>query len=126
MFFELWDYDYNAKENEYYLINLDEVIQINKGAKVYKIRDDSTGRVNDYYTITVYYTGKGNSWSFYYTCERDRNKVYNDLKRALKLYVEDTQTKEIEDIINTIEKDFHPLEDVLRGPVLEEVPEVKY
>ena len=126
MFYEIYDWDHYTDEKEYHLINLSEIIQINRTNGTYSLRNDKTDKVINYYRITVYYTGKGNSWTFCYKSERERNIVYDDLKSALiKIKVLPEVPENPNDVSNILTEEFHPLEDILRNPPLLDVPEVK-
>ena len=83
MFYELYDWNFNADDKEFHLINLDDVLQINKVIDPECRRNDKTGKIYDIYKIKVYYTGKGNEWAFYYRSGSEQFLVYDNLKRAL-------------------------------------------
>ena len=83
MFYELYDWDIDNDEKEYHLVNLNEVIQVNKTNGVFEKRNSRTGQVEKYYRLTVYYTGKDNNWTFYYRSESERHLAYEELKNAM-------------------------------------------
>ena len=83
MFYELYGWDTDNDEKIYYLVNLNEVLQVNQTSGVYEKRNLRTGQVEKYYRLTVYYTGKGNNWTFYYRSESERHLAYEELKNAM-------------------------------------------
>jgi len=130
MFYEFYDWDTDNDEKEYHLVNLDEIIQVNKTNGIYEKRNPTTGKVEKYYRFVVYYTGKGNSWTFYYRSESERHLAYEELKKAMREFkllppekVNPTDASVI--LTNDIPDDFHPLEDILRNPGPLDIPEVK-
>ena len=133
MFYELYDWDYNCNEKEDHLINLDEVILINRNNVPYSRRNDKTNKVEEYFRINVYYTGNGNSWTFYYKSVREQLIVYNNLKKALiekgKIIKEMPEPNPLVDDVPTNvldENKWHTLDDMLKNPPAIEPPEVKY
>ncbi len=130
MFYELCGWDTDNDEKIYYLVNLNEVLQVNKTSGVYEKRNLRTGQVEKYYRLTVYYTGKGNNWTFYYRSEPERHLAYEELKKAMiefKLLppekVNPTDASVI--LTNSIQDDFHPSEAWLRNSAPLDIPEVK-
>jgi hypothetical protein len=130
MFYELYGCDTDNDEKIYYLVNLNEVLQVNKTSGVYEKRNLRTGQVEKYYRLTVYYTGKGNNWTFYYRSESERHLAYEELKKAMiefKLLppekVNPTDASVI--LTNSIQDDFHPSEAWLRNSAPLDIPEVK-
>ena len=131
MFYELYDWDFYADDKELHLVNLDEVLQINRVVRPDQYRNDKTGKVYPVYKIKIYYTGKSNEWAFYYRSESEQFLAYDNLKRVLAENNRLIKEKPIpnplvDDIVNTIENDFHPLEDLLNNPPLGDVPDVRY
>ena len=134
MFYELEDYDYDTGEKDVALINLDTVLTIKRNFGTYQVRNDKTGQVTEWYRLKVYYMGQDNSWNFYYESESDRLLAYNSLKKALdenNLLIKNAQAaggldKIVDDIVNKVENDFHPLDDALKRPSMIDIPEVKY
>ena len=126
MFYELYDWDTDNNEKEYHLINLDEVIQVNKTNGVYEIRNSRTGRVEKYYRFVVYYTGKGNSWTFYYRSESERHLAYEELKKAMREFrLLPHEPVNPNDVTNILEEKPDIFDKILRNPGQIDVPEVK-
>ena len=126
MFYELYDWDFDEDKKCYSLINLSEVLQINKNAGIEDRRNAKTGQVYKIYKIKIYYTGKGNEWAFYYRSESERHIVYEQLKQALINFKQLPEEPENpNDISNILKEDSHPLEDLLRNPGILDIPEVK-
>ena len=126
MFYEFYDWDTDNDEKEYHLVNLDEVIQVNKTNGIYEKRDPKTGKVEKYYRFVIYYTGKGNSWTFYYRSESERHLAYENLKQAMRDFgVLPKVPENPNDVSNILKEEFHPLEDLLRNPPLGDIPDVK-
>lgn len=126
MFYELYDWDTDNNEKEYHLINLDEVIQVNKTNGVYEKRNPTTGRVEEYYRFVVYYTGKGNSWTFYYRSEHERHTAYEALKQAMREFrLLPHEPVNPNDVTNILEEKSNIFEEILRNPGQIDIPEVK-
>ena len=126
MFYELYDWDTDNDEKEYHLVNLDEVIQVNKTNGVYEKRNPRTGRVENYYRFVVYYTGKCNSWTFYYRSESERHLAYEELKQALRDFrLLPKEPENPNDVFNILTTEFNPLEEILRNPGSIDIPDVK-
>ena len=126
MFYELYDWDTDNNEKEYHLINLDEVIQVNKTNGVYEIRNSRTGRVEKYYRFVVYYTGKGNSWTFYYRSESERHLAYEELKKAMREFrLLPHEPVNPNDVTNILDEKPDIFDEILRNPGQVDVPEVK-
>jgi len=126
MFYELYDWDHDTEEKEYHLINLDEVLQVNKTNGIYELRNQRTGQVMNYYRMTVYYTGKGNSWTFYYRSESERHLAYEELKKAMREFrILPAEPVNPNDIKNILEEKSNIFDEILRNPGQIDIPEVK-
>lgn len=126
MFYEFYDWDTDNNEKEYHLVNLDEIIQVNRTNGVYEKRNLTTGRVEKYYRFVVYYTGKGNSWTFYYRSESERYLAYENLKKALREFkLLPPEPVNPNDVTNILEEKSNIFDEILRNPGPIDVPEVK-
>lgn len=134
MFYELLDYNYEQDCYESCLVNLNEVLQINQVASPVKYRNDSTGKVYEFYKIKVYYTGKGNEWGFYFRTKGEQKSVYDGLKIALlknKLLMEKEQAPnpfvdgDVHDTANIFKKDTSLLDEALCNQCAINIPDIK-
>jgi len=128
MFYELYDWDHYTDEKEYHLINLNEVLQINRSNSTCSLRNDKTGQVTKYYKIAVYYTGRGNDWTFYYRSETERNIVYENLKQAMKdfkVLPEEPKRADIGNVLDGLKQTTSLLDEMLKNPGPINIPEVK-
>ena len=81
-----------------------------------------------YYKIEVYYTGRGNSWTFYYRSETERNIVYEDLKQAMKDFKvlrEEPKRADIGNVLDGLKQTTSLLDEMLKNPGQIDMPEVK-
>ena len=126
MFYELYDWDTDNDEKEYHLVNLDEILQVNKTNGSYEKRNPTTGKVEKYYRFVIYYTGKGNSWTFYYRSESERHLAYEELKKAMREFrLLPHEPVNPNDVTNILEERPDIFDEILRNPGQIDVPEVK-
>lgn len=126
MFYELYDWDTDNDEKEYHLVNLDEILQVNKTNGTYEKRNPTTGKVEKYYRFVIYYTGKGNSWTFYYRSESERHLAYEELKKAMREFrLLPHEPVNPNDVTNILEERPDIFDEILRNPGQIDVPEVK-
>lgn len=126
MFYELYDWDTDNDEKEYHLVNLNEILQVNKTNGTYEKRNPTTGRVEKYYRFVIYYTGKGNSWTFYYRSESERHLAYEELKKAMRDFrLLPHEPVNPNEITNILEERSDIFDEILRNPGQIDVPEVK-